>query len=124
MHDRSDYKHGWQIELEYQKGTYNQEDHEDYEIKDEEQLPFKCLFCRRSFKTPVVTKCKHYFCEGCALSHYRKSTSCYVCGEPTNGIFNPAKEIIKMLENAKNNEDENSSDRNEQDDEQEEDDDE
>lgn len=88
-------------------------------LTDEEQLPFKCLFCRKSFKTPVVTKCKHYFCESCALSHYRKSTKCYVCGQPTNGIFNPAKEIIKLLESEKNKEDEESSEKSEQDDEQE-----
>ena len=72
-------------------------------------MPFKCLICRKSFKNPVVTKCKHYFCESCALGQYRKSTKCYVCGELTSGIFNPAKEIIKMLENAENKGDEDSS---------------
>lgn len=87
--------------MEVQKGTYNKEDEEDYEIKEEEQLPFKCLYCRKSFKNPVVTKCKHYFCESCALAQFKKSTSCYCCGQPTNGIFNPAKEIIKLLKNRK-----------------------
>lgn len=71
-----------------QKGTYHQEDNEDYEIKEEEALPFKCLKCRKSFKNPIVTKCKHYFCETCALDHYRKSTQCYVCGAPTQGKKN------------------------------------
>lgn len=68
----------------------------------------------------MVTKCKHYFCESCALSHYRKSTKCYVCGEPTSGIFNPAKEIIKLLENAeknKNDGDDDLSEKSEQEDE-------
>ena len=34
---------------------------------DEDSLPFACFICRNSFVDPVVTKCKHYFCEHCAL---------------------------------------------------------
>ncbi len=33
-------------------------------------LPFACLSCRKPWeevKNPVVTRCKHYFCESCAL---------------------------------------------------------
>ena len=36
-------------------------------------------------------RCKHYFCEKCALHQYTKSKRCFVCGEPTSGIYNPAK---------------------------------
>ncbi|KAI1301307.1 putative E3 ubiquitin-protein ligase [Halotydeus destructor] len=99
LHDRTDYKQGWQIELEMAKGVYGQDDGDDtkYEINEEEHLPFKCLFCRESFVKPIVTKCKHYFCEKCALDHYRKSTRCFVCGVQTHGIFNPAKEIAKRI---------------------------
>ena len=34
-------------------------------------LPFACLICREPWDKkshPVVTKCEHYFCEGCAVS--------------------------------------------------------
>ena len=54
-----------------------------------------------SFINPVVTKCKHYFCEKCALQHYKKSQRCYACGAQTNGVFNPAKEIITRMEKQK-----------------------
>ncbi|XP_049271993.1 E3 ubiquitin-protein ligase RNF113A-like [Rhipicephalus sanguineus] len=102
MHDRSDYKHGWQLELEMERNQYREEDTSRYEISsDEEDLPFKCLLCRKSFVDPVVTKCKHYFCEKCALKHYKKTTRCYVCNIQTNGVFNPAKEIIQRLKKAK-----------------------
>lgn len=99
LHDRTDYKSGWQIELEYDKGEYGQDDQDPskYEIKEEEEVPFKCLICRKSFKNPVVTKCKHYFCERCALDNYKKSTRCFVCQVQTQGIFNPANAIIKKL---------------------------
>ncbi|XP_077279036.1 RING finger protein mdlc isoform X2 [Temnothorax americanus] len=98
LHDRSDYKLGWQLEREAATGEYNDsgdEDDKKYEIdSDEDNLPFKCFICRNSFTDPVVTKCKHYFCEKCALEQYRKSTRCYICNTQTNGTFNPAKELV------------------------------
>lgn len=98
LHDRSDYKHGWQLEREMEQGTYGHGQEENYEISsDEDDLPFKCFICRKSFVDPVTTKCKHYFCEKCALAQYRKSQRCFVCNEQTLGVFNPAKELIAKL---------------------------
>ena len=102
MHDRSDYKFGWQLEREMEDGTYGGDDDENYEISsDDEDLPFKCYLCKESFKDPVVTKCKHYFCEKCALNHYRQSQRCAACGKNTGGVFNPAKEIIRKFNKIK-----------------------
>lgn len=62
LHDRSDYKLGWQLEREAAaSGNKNDSDNDDddgkYEIdSDEETLPFKCFICRNSFTRPVVTK--------------------------------------------------------------------
>ena len=112
MHDRSDYKHGWQLERDWEvehgtggkstsytamlsqkrkqkrrekEGAGDDDDDDDddddpnkYVIKgvhssdegdDDDGLPFKCLMCRQSFVNPVVTKCKHYFCEKCFVQH-------------------------------------------------------
>ncbi|KAG8455971.1 hypothetical protein GDO86_001965 [Hymenochirus boettgeri] len=105
LHDRSDYKHGWQLERELEEGRYGANDEENYEVSsDEDDLPFKCFICRETFTNPVVTKCKHYFCETCALQHYRKSKRCYVCNTQTNGVFNPAKDLIAKLEKNKSKE--------------------
>ncbi|NXH44202.1 R113A protein, partial [Dicaeum eximium] len=105
LHDRSDYKHGWQIERELDEGRYGLNDDENYEVSsDEEDVPFKCFICRSSFKNPVVTKCRHYFCESCALQHCRKSQRCFVCEKQTNGIFKPAKELMAKLEKRKGKE--------------------
>ncbi|XP_055513103.1 E3 ubiquitin-protein ligase RNF113A [Leucoraja erinacea] len=102
LHDRSDYKHGWQIERELDEGRYSVNDDENYEVSsDEDAMPFKCFICRTSFTNPVMTKCKHYFCESCALQHYRKSKRCYVCNEQTNGVFNPAKELMAKMKKHK-----------------------
>jgi len=102
MHDRGDYKSGWQLERDWDSKEYGARDEENYEISDdEEDLPFACYICRNPFKDPVVTKCKHYFCESCAIAEFKKSKKCFVCEKPTGGIFNPAKEIItKMKEMA------------------------
>jgi len=101
MHDRTDYKFGWQLEREMETKTYGACDEENYEISDDEDnLPFRCFICRGSFQQPIVTKCKHYFCETCALSEYKKSRRCFVCGVQTHGVFNVAKELVEKLKNS------------------------
>ncbi|KAK4133416.1 hypothetical protein BT67DRAFT_442861 [Trichocladium antarcticum] len=63
-----------------------------------ENIPFACVICRGAYRAPIVTRCGHYFCEGCALKRYRKDPSCAVCGSGTNGVFNAAKRLQKLLE--------------------------
>jgi RING finger protein 113A len=112
LHDRGDYKAGWEIDRDWEEkqkaqrermlagieggdsGDDGDKDGED----DEEELPFACFICRRSWsecQDPVVTRCKHYFCEQCALQHNAKSKKCFVCEQPTGGIFNVANDILK-----------------------------
>lgn len=57
LHDRSDYKFGWQLEREERGKGEPVEDDAKYEIhSDDEELPFKCFICRESFQHPVVSK--------------------------------------------------------------------
>ena len=70
---------GWQMEREWDeeqkarkerlaRGEVDIEDGEGSgEDSDDEELPFACFICREPFTDPVVTQCKHYFCEHCAL---------------------------------------------------------
>lgn len=112
MHDRGDYKSGWVLEKEWEEkekarkralamGEGKDSDDEDgnggADSDDENELPFACFICRKSFEDPVVTKCKHYFCEHCALKHHSKNKKCFVCNQPTMGIFNTAHEIRKRM---------------------------
>ncbi|EHK99076.1 putative Pre-mRNA-splicing factor cwc24 [Glarea lozoyensis 74030] len=75
---------------------------QDAEEEDEddklEGIPFACIICREKYKDPIVTRCGHYFCEGCALKRYRKDPSCAACGSGTGGVFNVAKGLKKLLE--------------------------
>lgn len=83
MHDRGDYKSGWQLERDWDErekarkrelvtGGGNDDDDRrggggDDDDDGNAELPFACSICRRGFEDPVVTQCKHYFCEHCAL---------------------------------------------------------
>ncbi|VDK85050.1 unnamed protein product [Litomosoides sigmodontis] len=103
LHDRTDYKHGWEIERDYVAGRMKEDDEDKYRIssedenEEESELPFKCFICRQSFVNPVVTKCKHYFCEKCALEHFQKTPKCYICEQNTMGVFKVAKDLIAKL---------------------------
>jgi len=109
LHDRSDYKTGWQIERDWdeaQRAKKHQEalialgELDDAPKKEDDNLPFACLICREPWhkaSRPVVTKCEHYFCEACALRHFQKSRRCFTCGEQTGGIFNLAKNIQEKI---------------------------
>ncbi|XP_008144016.2 E3 ubiquitin-protein ligase RNF113A-like [Eptesicus fuscus] len=99
LHDRSDHKHGWQIARELDEGRYGAAEGESYEVGGEApEVPFSCLICRQPFRSPVVTRCRHYFCEPCALQRFRTTPRCYVCDQQTHGVFNPAKELLAKLQ--------------------------
>ena len=107
LHDRSDYKFGWQLEREEQdkireaqEGREGGGREENFEVSSDENddLPFACLICRERFTNPVMTKCKHYFCQACALKRYKKNKRCYLCGSQTNGTFTPAKQLMEKIE--------------------------
>jgi len=115
LHSRESYKQGWALDREWEiqtkgkklEGTIvasaNREDlAKDEENAEEaamlEKIPFACIICKKSYTQPVVTKCGHYFCENCALQRYRKNPNCAACGAGTNGVFNTAKTLNKLLE--------------------------
>lgn len=65
MHDRGDYKAGWQIEKEWEEaqkrkadGGGSDDDDNKYVVtdSDDDELPFACHICREEFKNPIVTK--------------------------------------------------------------------
>ena len=62
-------------------------------------FPNQCPICEGDFDDPVVTKCKHHFCDGCAIRNYGTDSNCFVCGQATDGVFNMARELIKHLKN-------------------------
>jgi RING finger protein 113A len=114
LHMREDQKQGWALDRDWEvqskgkklKGTVvssanrnaNAEDGDDEDATLLEKIPFACIICKQSYKNPVVTRCGHYYCESCALQRYKKTPSCAACGAGTNGVFNVAKNLQKILE--------------------------
>ncbi|CRK40690.1 hypothetical protein BN1708_008283 [Verticillium longisporum] len=115
LHAREDYKQGWQLDKEWEdvvKGKKNlggtvvadanrskvADDDEEEEDAMLENIPFACIICREPYKSPVVTRCGHYFCEPCALKRYRKDPTCAACGSGTSGVFNSASRLKKLLD--------------------------
>lgn len=114
LHAREDYKQGWQLDREWEIDTkgkklsgqtvasanrnaqIGQDDEDDDALL--EKIPFACVICKKPYTNPIVTKCGHYFCEACALKRYRKDPSCAACGSGTNGVFNVAKKLNRLLE--------------------------
>ncbi|KAF2638582.1 hypothetical protein P280DRAFT_471186 [Massarina eburnea CBS 473.64] len=114
LHAREDYAAGWKLDKEWEMsgkgkkggGTVVASANRDAKAKDEdgvdlamlEKIPFACIICKNPYKSPIITKCGHYFCEGCALKRYRKDPTCANCSAKTQGVFNGARNLQKLLE--------------------------
>jgi RING finger protein 113A len=115
LHAREDYAAGWKLDKEWEnvgskkkngtvvasanrsKTTGEDEGFTEEEIKMLEKIPFKCIICKEDYKKPIVTRCGHHFCGDCALNRYRKKPTCAACGSGTNGVFNNAKGLDRLL---------------------------
>jgi RING finger protein 113A len=115
LHAREDYKQGWALDRDWEiktkgkkqagtivasanKALLEDDDEEEADAALLEKIPFACTICKKPYTDPILTKCGHYFCESCALQRYRKKPDCAACGAGTNGAFNGAKGLNKLLE--------------------------
>jgi RING finger protein 113A len=122
LHAREDYAAGWKLDKEWEMsnkakkpgGTIVASANRNADEKSEfdgadiamlEKIPFACVICKGPYKSPMVTKCGHYFCESCALKRYKKDPTCAACGEKLSGSFKVAKNLQKLLDKKKRYED-------------------
>ena len=82
MHDRGNFKTGWQMEKEWDEQQARRkeliamgidpdekkEGEGEFEVAAVDELPFACHICRGPFRDPIRTKCGHYFCQVRALA--------------------------------------------------------
>ncbi|CAK4033809.1 Pre-mRNA-splicing factor cwc24 [Lecanosticta acicola] len=116
LHAREDYKQGWQLDKEWENvgrkdksgNTSKGDEDMDEEEKMLQQIPFACIICKESYKSPMVTKCGHYFCEKCATNRYmkEKKKTCAACGTDTGGSFGVARKLKDLLEKKRKREEE------------------
>jgi RING finger protein 113A len=121
LHAREDYAAGWKLDRDWEMSTKGKKPggtivasaNRDEKDKDDdgidlamlEKIPFACLICKKPYKSPIITKCGHYFCEACALKRYRKDPTCAACNAKTQGVFNGAKNLQKLLDKKQKYED-------------------
>jgi len=65
-----------------------------------EAVPEDCGICGKKLVNPVFTKCKHVFCEACALKQHAAKKTCFTCGAATDGSFISAKKYLADLSRA------------------------
>lgn len=122
-HDRSDYKFGWEQEIDWEKKQKRkmerrqrrleaaEQGREDESESTEEQelgdndvdwkyahIDAQCLICQGQYTSPTLLECGHIFCEGCAQHQYAKSGKCFKCSKKLNGIFNNGRKTLEKAE--------------------------
>ncbi len=109
LHDRSDYKAGWQLEKDWkakqklrQERIMRGEDPDAEPEKeagefDDDGLPFACFICRGKFSRPVETLCLHYFCEDCILKRMKIDPTCPICKAQLRGTLNTAHKLVAKM---------------------------
>lgn len=111
LHDRSDYKAGWQLDRDWaskekerrekvvrgEKGEGEGGEEEAKEV-DDDGLPFACFLCRDDFKNAVMTLCWHYFCEECIVKCMEEKSTCPICKKQLRGTLNSAAKLTAKLE--------------------------
>jgi len=119
LHDRSDYKFGWQLDRDYKKKEELKNLRLQKKMCQLKMTIMKYMIATAMMevtmitqmiqnylllvifvdnhlkKKPVITNCNHYYCEQCALNQYRKTPACAICGENTHGQFHTADKLIK-----------------------------
>lgn len=124
IHDRTDYKSGHELDLEWEAKVRRKEERrkrratkkqngEDLDPEDlsseeegledyEEDLVYgdideQCLICGEDYKMPSLLPCGHVFCDSCALQQYKDEKTCFKCGKVTGGIFNDGTKLVKKM---------------------------
>ncbi len=105
LHDRGDYKAGWQMDNEWEASLGRAEgaqraasDPNEFLIlaDDAVQAPSGvpesasniCTICKKELTAPIVmTRCRHKFCQACALGRSRTSPRCATCKTRIDGQF-------------------------------------
>jgi len=93
LHDRGDYKSGWELDQEYNNQSLNHQT--SFVISKATELPLvdeqpqiECRICGIEWETGTrvcKSKCGHEFCESCTLKKARKK--CPICNQSNDDQF-------------------------------------
>lgn len=64
-------------------------------------VPFKCILCKKDYKSPIKTQCGHLFCQACFLNRYKvqKKSGCAICNKDVEGVMIPVskRELEELI---------------------------
>lgn len=93
LHDRGDYKSGWQLDQEWDLRQRSTSAGAVEEKGEPPEATTGCRVCGRDEPTrPVQAECGHRFCEECALQSYNAIPSCPTCKKKWIGSFKTVKQ--------------------------------
>ena len=134
VHDRGDYKLGWELERDWQKMQKIKQKKKLEKMKkkiengenvnlssissssscnsdcesNNEKISSICKICNKEMENPVSVNCGHIFCEKCIIGQFKDNRKkCIICNQILNGIFNNANKIIEHIKNLKNKKENN-----------------
>ena len=89
LHDRSDFKSGWQIDKEWQQQQKKKDVPINRDVEPSGNL--ECGVCKLAWAEcatdPCRAICGHCFCEACFVKYC--SQICKTCKKATRGVFKP-----------------------------------
>jgi hypothetical protein len=91
LHDRGEYKSGWELELDWNKQVKEKMTEEDVKEEEVAEDPNICKICEKKKNSPLAAECGHSFCESCALSSFSLQKSCPICKKTWKGSFKVVK---------------------------------
>lgn len=96
LHVRDELKQRQPIEREWETVQQKKDQH-----NEEEQVPYRCVLCKKDYTQPVRAQCNHIFCQKCFMNRYKniKKPNCFICGKDTGGVCSPIlkKELDKLI---------------------------
>lgn len=95
LHSRDDFKGGWKLKQDWKISSNKVANTKN--DTDLNNVPPKCSICKEDYKSPVVTKCGHYYCSKCFTTRVRKDSSCLICGQNTDGVAKMATSLKSYL---------------------------
>ena len=127
IHDRCDYKFGWQLDQEFEAKQKKKQERRQKRLEaiiaqkdlaglgldstdseDETTLlgpavyagiDLVCPVCKQDYKNPTSLGCKHILCDICARNEYSKTGKCPKCSKRMDGVFNSGfKTLQRALE--------------------------
>jgi len=88
VHDRSETKPSWQLDMEFE-AEQKEKRAKERQIESAPSSANNCTICLLPYRSPVQLRCTHVFCEECFLRVFAQQSRllCPVCNLDSHGAF-------------------------------------